>query len=178
MAAFLPQELYANIYTNLWSNHDILSCSLVCRAWLPSTRQTTLFVDVTLTSNNADTFADLVINILSSFPCCIRKLTLAVDIVWFLRLRPFLQSLPNLRTLRIRNLRWTGTKSDIMLQSIAVFCQTTQELVLGPNVTFECLYEATRLISQFSVLKELVMEDVRWSTSLPVGLSPKLTLKC
>ncbi|KAF9527927.1 hypothetical protein CPB83DRAFT_371857 [Crepidotus variabilis] len=163
MASDLPQELYARIYALLHPRPDLLSCGLVCRAWFLCTRQSPLFRDVTINNLNADGFADLVMNPYSSFPFCIKQLTLNVDAIWFRRLLPFLQPL-NATSLRLCNLQWTALEAHTQSKFIATFSKTIQRLVLGPRMTFESFVEATNVISQFSDIVSLAMEDVQWKT--------------
>ncbi|KAF9534803.1 hypothetical protein CPB83DRAFT_879111 [Crepidotus variabilis] len=157
----LPQELYNEIFKGT-DNSNLLSCSLVCKAWLPSTRQSPLFQNISMTNSNADAFADLVMNSNSSFPFCIQELTLDVNATWLRRLLPFLQS-SNIQSLRISNIDWSKIDEHTQSQFISYFPTTVQKLAIGPAVAFEDLVGATRLINQFSSLKALSMKDVQWS---------------
>lgn len=160
----IPQEISNDIIGYLHSDASALQCcSLVCKAWLFSSRAY-LFQVVALNYQNADSFTSLIISSLSTIPPHVKRLQLVpehIDRRWLRRLVPFLEVLTSVTILRLENVDWINLLPTSRANLLSNFRPTLTCLHLR-DIVFETFGQVVDIICEFPLLRSVDLESVHW----------------
>ncbi|KAI0076775.1 hypothetical protein K474DRAFT_1191003 [Panus rudis PR-1116 ss-1] len=170
----LPPELVDEAIDHLWNDiRSLQSCSLVCKAWLPSSR---LRLFRTIRLRKADDCAKLS-SIVESSPIiarCVRKLTVSAeyagvdrdnqpvgDDAWVNDASEVLLKPQSVHTLAISRVRWDSLNAATKAAFISLF-KSVKTLLLF-EVKFEESKDVLYFLSMFPNLNELYFHGVSWA---------------
>lgn len=177
----IPQEISNYFIGYLHSDAStLLCCSLVCKAWLFSSREY-LFQVVALNHQNVDSFTSLIISSLSTIPPHVKHLQLVpehIDRQWLRRLVPFLEVLTSVTILRLENVDWISLPQTSRANLLSNFRLTLTCLHLR-DIVFETFGKVVDIICEFPLLRSVDLESVDWGDckSMVVKCFPPLVTK-
>jgi hypothetical protein len=160
----IPQEISNYIIGYLHSDASaLLCCSLVCKAWLFSSREY-LFQVVALNHQNVDSFASLIISSLSTIPPHVKRLQLVpehIDRRWLRRLVPFLEVFTSVTILRLENVDWVSLPPTSRANLLSNLRLTLTSLHLR-DIVFETFGDVVDIICDLPLLRSVDLEGVNW----------------
>ncbi|OBZ69190.1 hypothetical protein A0H81_10957 [Grifola frondosa] len=180
----LPQELIDETIGHLWDDFpSLLSCSLSCRAWLPSAR-THIFRDQFLASaGDCDRFEQL-LEASSDIAGYVRKLSVSEPQnvfyaeAWIGRLPSLMAKLENLEHIEFAKLHWSSQNMPRAYANGASIFPVLARVrcIILSDVSFDTVAEVYDLLAQSPNLRDLCYRRIscQGTTSYMVDASVRL----